>query len=170
MPQPFKISRRQTAVIPKQSWYKTHFMFCKVLFVLFQTLIVVATKLPVYKQYVAQATIIVLVLQTVFMTIIGKMLPDLLLVTSFKMVKQLVERCQGRKPCAVFHADCAVRGRASMNRILKDEIIHRMQYPLIQDMDVPWLGLYGFGEFAQLGGKNRFHTFTTSLFVILKKE
>jgi hypothetical protein len=86
-----------------------------------------------------------------------------------KMMQQLVERCQGRKPVAVFHADCSARGRFSMNRILKDEIIHRMQYPLIQDMDVPWLGLYGFGEFAQLGGQNLIHTFTTSLFVILKK-
>jgi hypothetical protein len=87
-----------------------------------------------------------------------------------KMIEQLVERCQGRKPYAVFHADCAARGRLSMNSVLKDEIIRRMQYPLIQDMDVPWLGLYGFGEFAQLGGRNRFHVFTSSLFVILKKE
>jgi hypothetical protein len=85
------------------------------------------------------------------------------------MVEQLIERCKGRKPYAVFHADCAARGRLSMNRVLKDEIIRRMQHPLIQDMDVPWLGIYGFGEFAQLGGRNRFHMYTTSLFVILKK-
>lgn len=87
-----------------------------------------------------------------------------------KMVKQLVERCGGRKPYAIFHADCAARGRFSFNRVLKDEIVRRMQYPLIQDTDVPWLGLYGFGEFARLGGRNRFHIFTTSLFIILKKN
>jgi hypothetical protein len=86
-----------------------------------------------------------------------------------KMVAQLIERCQGRTPYAVFHADCAARGRWSLNRVLKDEIVQRMQYPLIQDQNVPWLGLYGFGEFSQLGGRNRFHMFTTSLFVILKK-
>jgi hypothetical protein len=86
-----------------------------------------------------------------------------------KMVAQLIERCQGRKPYAVFHADCAARGRWSLNRVLKDEIVQRMQYPLTQDQNVPWLGLYGFGEFSQLGGRNRFHMFTTSLFVILKK-
>ena len=87
-----------------------------------------------------------------------------------KMVEQLIERCQGRKPYAVFHADCGARGRFSFNRVLKDEIISRMQYPLIQDEDIPWLGLYGFGEYAQLGGRNRFHMATTSLFVILKRD
>jgi small ligand-binding sensory domain FIST len=87
-----------------------------------------------------------------------------------KMVAQLIERCKGRKPYAVFHADCAARGRWSLNRVLKDEIVRRMQYHLVQDTNVPWLGIYGFGEFAQLGGRNRFHLYTTSLFVILKKQ
>ena len=87
-----------------------------------------------------------------------------------KMVEQLAKRCKGRKPLAVFHADCAARGRWSFNRVLKDEIVSRMQYPLIQDKDVPWLGIYGFGEFARLGGQNRFHMLTTSLFIILKKN
>lgn len=87
-----------------------------------------------------------------------------------KMVEQLTGRCKGRKPYAVFHADCAARGRWSFNRVLKDEIVCRMQYPLIQDTNVPWLGIYGFGEFSQLGGRNRFHMYTTSLFVILKKQ
>jgi small ligand-binding sensory domain FIST len=87
-----------------------------------------------------------------------------------KMINQLLERFNGRQPYAVFHADCSARGRWSFNRVLKDEIIRKMQYPLTQDSDVPWLGLYGFGEFARLGGRNRFHMITTSLFVILKKE
>jgi hypothetical protein len=87
-----------------------------------------------------------------------------------KMVEQLIERCDGRKPFAVFHADCSIRGRVTLNRVLKDEIIRRMQHPLIQDAHVPWLGLYGFGEFSRLGGRNRFHMISTSLFVILKKE
>jgi hypothetical protein len=86
------------------------------------------------------------------------------------MVEQIIERCAGRKPYAVFHADCTARGRFSLDRILKEEYIQRMQSPLIEDSDVPWLGLYGFGEFAQLGERNRFHMMTTALFVILKKE
>lgn len=87
-----------------------------------------------------------------------------------KMIEQLAQRCQGRQPYAVFHADCAARGRWTLDRVLKDEIIHRMQYPLVKDTNVPWLGLYGFGEFARLGNRNRFHMYTTSLFIILKKE
>jgi hypothetical protein len=87
-----------------------------------------------------------------------------------KMVGHLIERCAGREPYAVFHADCSARGRFSLDRVLKEEYIHRMQLPLMQNRDVPWLGLYGFGEFARLGDRNRFHVFTTSLFIILKKE
>jgi hypothetical protein len=87
-----------------------------------------------------------------------------------KMVEQLVERCKGRKPLAVFHADCAVRGRWSFNRVLKDEIVSRMQYPLCKGENVPWLGIYGAGEFARLGGRNQFHNYTTSLFIILKRN
>jgi hypothetical protein len=87
-----------------------------------------------------------------------------------EMVNQLVDRCQGRTPVAVFHADCSYRGRLSFNTILKDEIIRRMQYPIVQDADVPWVGMYGLGEFARLGGRNRFHMLTTSLYLVFRKE
>ena len=87
-----------------------------------------------------------------------------------ELVAQLVDRCGGKKPYAVFHADCSFRGRWSLNSILKDEIIRRMQYPISQDTDVPWAGLYGYGEFAQLGGRNQFHMMTSSLLIMLKKE
>ena len=87
-----------------------------------------------------------------------------------KMADKLVERCKGRKPVAVFQADCAARGRLSFNRIVKDEIINRLQYPLCKDENVPWLGMYGAGELTPLGGRNRLHFFTTSLYVLLRKE
>jgi len=32
----------------------------------------------------------------------------------------------------------------------------------------PWLGMYGFGEFARLGGKNTYHNYTTALYVIYR--
>jgi small ligand-binding sensory domain FIST len=85
------------------------------------------------------------------------------------MVARLVKRLNGRKPLAVFHTDCAARGRLMFNRILKDEIVLRMQHPLCRDGDVPWLGLYGFGEITRLGGRSRLHAQTTSLYVIVKK-
>jgi hypothetical protein len=86
-----------------------------------------------------------------------------------RLLEQIIEGSEGRKPLAVFHADCLLRGRLSFNKVLKDEIINRIQHPLCKDKDVPWLGLYGMGEFARLGGRNRLHLCTTSLFVMLER-
>lgn len=92
----------------------------------------------------------------------------------FEGVDRLMERLDGelagRRPVAVFHADCMARGRLMFNRVLKDEIIAKMQYPICGDDIVPWLGIYGFSEFAQLAGRNEFHSYTTSLFPIVRKE
>ena len=86
------------------------------------------------------------------------------------MVKKMVDRSGGRKPVAVFHADCLARGRYLMNRVMKEELVARMQYPFYTDGQCPpWLGMYGFGEFARLGGKNMYHNYTTSLYAIYRK-
>ncbi len=86
-----------------------------------------------------------------------------------RLLEQIIKDIGGRKPLAVFHADCLLRGRLSLNKVLKDEIINRIQHPLCKNKDVPWLGLYGMGEYARLGGRNRLHLCTTSLFVILER-
>ncbi|MEN8229259.1 MAG: FIST N-terminal domain-containing protein [Bacteroidota bacterium] len=83
-----------------------------------------------------------------------------------RMAKRIQELLKGKKPLAIFHADCLLRGRFSINRILKDEIINRMQHPICQGDPLPWLGLYSGGEFAMIGGKNWVHTFTSALSVI----
>lgn len=85
-----------------------------------------------------------------------------------RITKQIQDLLKGKKPLAVFHADCLLRGRFSINRILKDEFINRMQYPICQGDPIPWLGLYCGGEIAMIGGKNWFHTFTSSLFVLFR--
>ncbi len=87
-----------------------------------------------------------------------------------RMVEQVVQRCEGRRPVAVFHADCGARGRLIFNRILKDEIVSRMQYPLCKDENVPWLGLYGGGEVAMTGGRTQIHAFTTSIYAMLRRD
>ena len=92
----------------------------------------------------------------------------------FDGVERLIERMQndlaGRRPVAVFHADCMARGRLMFNRVLKDEIIAKMQYPICGDDVVPWLGIYGFSEYCRFAGKNRFHSYTTSLYPIVRRE
>ncbi len=72
-----------------------------------------------------------------------------------------------RRIVGVFHADCGARGRLMLDRVAKEEIVKAMQSPLFPDGNTgAWLGMYGFGEFARLGGRNQFHNYTTALYVI----
>lgn len=86
------------------------------------------------------------------------------------MIGSLARRIEGKKIAAVFHTDCAARGRAMFNKIAKDEIIEKMQAPLMKGQRLPWLGMYGFGEFTKLNGKNFFHNYTTSIYALVREE
>ena len=45
-----------------------------------------------------------------------------------------------------------------------------MQFPFYNAGQCPpWLGMYGFGEFARLGGENTYHNYTTALYAIYRK-
>jgi hypothetical protein len=86
-----------------------------------------------------------------------------------RIVEVINERNKPQKPVAVFHADCLARGRFLTDRILKEELVHNMQTPFYHDGKCPpWLGMYGFGEFAKLRGKNTYHNYTTALYVIYR--
>jgi len=87
-----------------------------------------------------------------------------------RLLVQILDRCKGRKPVAVFHADCAARGKFTFNRIIKEEIISQLQYPICRDENIPWFGMYGGSEYTPLAGKNRIHAYTTSLYVIVKRD
>jgi hypothetical protein len=92
----------------------------------------------------------------------------------FQGVDHMTHRISGHlggiQPVAVFHADCSIRGRMSFNRVLKDEIVSRMQYPICQGQKIPWLGFYSGGEFSHIGGKNIFNIFTTTLNVLYRND
>lgn len=86
-----------------------------------------------------------------------------------RIVNEMNQRANGKKPVAVFHADCLARGRFLFDRIIKEELVNRMQYPFYTNGECPpWLGMYGFGEFARLGGINTYHNYTTALYVIYR--
>jgi small ligand-binding sensory domain FIST len=86
-----------------------------------------------------------------------------------RMMARMTARAGDRELLAVFHADCLARGRFLFNRVMKEELVGRMQYPLSRDGVVPpWLGMYGFGEFARLGGRNTYHNYTTALYAIYR--
>ncbi|MFN5118218.1 MAG: FIST signal transduction protein [Cyanobacteriota bacterium] len=89
---------------------------------------------------------------------------DLIFRDMDRMLEAMVSRKPGRKPVAVFHADCLARGRRLFNRVMKEELVHRMQEPFGSNGEVPpWFGMYGFGEYAHLGGRNAYHNYTTAL-------
>lgn len=87
-----------------------------------------------------------------------------------RMVAAMAERAQGRKPVAVFQADCLARGRRLFNRIIKEELVAKMQHPFsTAGVPPPWLGMYGFGEYARLGGANAYHNYTTALAAVYRR-
>ena len=81
-----------------------------------------------------------------------------------RMLESMTGGQEGRLPVAVFQADCLARGRRLFKMVMKEELVHRMQEPFSDDGVVPpWLGMYGFGEYARLGGRNEYHNYTTAL-------
>ncbi|MFM7635159.1 MAG: FIST signal transduction protein [Cyanobacteriota bacterium] len=88
-----------------------------------------------------------------------------------RMLQAMAARRPGALPVAVFHADCLARGRRLFSRVMKEELVHRMQEPFSdQGIVPPWLGLYGFGEYARLGGANAYHNYTTALAALYRRE
>jgi small ligand-binding sensory domain FIST len=87
-----------------------------------------------------------------------------------QMMARILKHLDGRKPLAVFHADCSGRGKVLLNRIMKDEIINRLQYPICKGEAIPWLGIYGGGEITPLDGKNQILVYTSSLYVLARRK
>jgi len=88
-----------------------------------------------------------------------------------RIVGEIIDESGDRKVVAVFHADCLARGRHLFNRILKEELVSRMQFPFMAGGVLPsWLGMYGFGEFSRLNGRNTFHNYTTAIYVLLRSS
>jgi len=87
-----------------------------------------------------------------------------------RMMKSMIARRVGQLPVAVFQADCLARGRRLFNRVMKEELVHRMQQPFAKDGVVPpWFGMYGFGEYAHLHGRNAYHNYTTALAALYRR-
>jgi len=88
-----------------------------------------------------------------------------------RMLQCMRARQPANAPVAVFHADCLARGRRLFTRVMKEELVHVMQEPFVCDGAVPpWLGMYGFGEYARLGGRNAYHNYTTALAALYRRS
>lgn len=95
---------------------------------------------------------------------------DLIFSEQERSLQYLKEAMDGGKPVAVFQTDCLARGRFLFNKVMKDEIMAMMQTTLTDAKGEvpPWLGMYGFGEYARLGGKNTYHNYSTSLLALYR--
>lgn len=94
---------------------------------------------------------------------------ELIFAEQRKTLEWMTNKVGARTPVAVFQTDCLARGRFLFNRIVKDEIIAMMQDAFSRNGVIPaWLGNYGFGEYAKLGGKNTYHNYSTSLLVLYR--
>lgn len=94
---------------------------------------------------------------------------ELIFTDMARMLESMQSQAPGSAPVAVFQADCLARGRRLFNVVMKEELVHLMQQPFSQDGVVPpWFGMYGFGEYARLGGRNAYHNYTTALAAIYR--
>lgn len=94
---------------------------------------------------------------------------DLIFSEQQRSLDYLSSVLDGRVPVAVFQMDCLARGRLLFGRVMKDELMGMIQKALSLDGQIPpWLGMYGFGEFALLGGRNIFHNYSTALLVLYR--
>lgn len=94
---------------------------------------------------------------------------DLIFSEQQRSLNYIVDELAGHTPIAVFQTDCLARGRFLFNKVVKDEIIAMMHSALSAEGETPpWIGMYGFGEYAKLGGKNTYHNYSTSLLVLYR--
>lgn len=85
-----------------------------------------------------------------------------------RLVRRLRKECSRKEVAAVFHADCAARGKAMFDRIAKEELVGLMLNSLASDGRPPWLGMYGGGELTPLDGRNTIVAYTTSLYALVR--
>jgi small ligand-binding sensory domain FIST len=77
---------------------------------------------------------------------------------------EIKARLGGHPARLVFQFDCAGRGRVFLREQQKLQLLETLQGQV--GPDVPWLGLYTFGEICPVAGRNCFHNYTVALAVI----
>ncbi|MCB9062659.1 MAG: FIST C-terminal domain-containing protein [Halobacteriovoraceae bacterium] len=84
------------------------------------------------------------------------------------MIKSITKKSRGREPLAIFHFDCAGRGKMIMNHEKKENIVRNFQSNIKGEN--AWSGFYTFGEIAPVNNKNFFHNYTAVILALYKKE
>jgi hypothetical protein len=86
--------------------------------------------------------------------------PEKLAPNAENMARNLGHLLNGAKPKFVLQIDCA--GRGKVLRVEEKMAIQKKLQSFVA-AEVPWLGLYCYGEMGPVAGKNYFHNFTVIL-------
>jgi hypothetical protein len=86
----------------------------------------------------------------------------------FRGVEQLAERLRAQMgstpPRAVFHFDCAGRGKTMFREQDRTRLITRLQE--LVSPTVPWIGFYTYGEIGPVNRQNHFHNYSAVVSVL----
>ena len=93
--------------------------------------------------------------------------PEKLIPYSRKMAENISERLHGNKPVFVLQIDCAGRSKV-LRTAEKNEIQENLH--TIAPSEVPWIGMYCYGEMGPVADKNYFHNFTVILAAFYQTE
>jgi small ligand-binding sensory domain FIST len=85
--------------------------------------------------------------------------------TGVERVAEELRAQLGHNPARlVFQFDCAGRGKVLLREPQKLQLLETLRQQI--GLEVPWLGLYTYGEIAPVGEHNHFHNYTVVLTVI----
>lgn len=76
-----------------------------------------------------------------------------------KIARQTQQQLGGKIPKFVFHLECAGRGDVLLRSDRKRDLMNKLQQTI--GAEVPWIGLYPYGEIGPLRGRNCFHNYTS---------
>jgi small ligand-binding sensory domain FIST len=74
------------------------------------------------------------------------------------LADQIKEQLGSTPAKLVFQFDCAGRGKVILRNQQRLELLKTLRQQI--GPDVPWLGVYTFGEIGPVGERNYFHNFT----------
>lgn len=81
-----------------------------------------------------------------------------------RMIDKLQLGLESQAPSFVFHFDCAGRGKAFLSDEEKVELLERLRRGV--PGDVPWIGMYSYGELAPVQRQNHYHSYTAAVVAV----
>lgn len=94
--------------------------------------------------------------------------PELIHDSAVQTVKGIVGRHPDQKPALLLQFDCCGRGRLIFGDATNETTIFPMQGVL--NSDVPWAGIFCYGEIASRGDKPYYHNYTAVLCALYDQE